>query len=65
MQLKKKVDQSVDASILHRKGNKIILGARRSEERGRERRGANKGIGTGIRRDRTEIQRIRMLTRNI
>ena len=28
MKLKKKKDQCVDASILHRKGNKIIMGGR-------------------------------------
>jgi hypothetical protein len=31
MKLKKKEDQIVDVSILHRRGNKIITGGRRRE----------------------------------
>ena len=36
MKLKKKEDQSVDASVLLRRGNKIITGSRRMEELRRE-----------------------------
>jgi hypothetical protein len=45
MQLKKEKDQSVDASILHRTGNKIIAGGRGREGPGRERRGGGKKGG--------------------
>ena len=37
MKLDKKEDQSVDASILLRRRNKIITGGRRREDTGRER----------------------------
>ena len=37
MNLKKKEDQSVDASVLLRKGNKIITGGRGWEELGKKR----------------------------
>ena len=36
MKLKKKEDQSVDASVLLKRGNKIITGHRRMEELRRE-----------------------------
>jgi hypothetical protein len=36
MKLKKKEEQSVNASILHRRGNKIIIGGRGREGPGRE-----------------------------
>jgi hypothetical protein len=35
MKLKKKEEQNMDASILYRKGNKIITGEREREEVGR------------------------------
>jgi hypothetical protein len=35
MELKKKEEQSVDVSILHRNGYKIITGGREQEELGR------------------------------
>ena len=54
IQLKKKEDQSLDASILHRMGDKIIIRAR---GKGRE--------GAGFRRDRRELQRIRKFNRNM
>ena len=59
MQLKKKEDQSVDASILHRTGNKTITA-------GRERKGIQRlrvGGGRGRIRYR-EVQRVRKLNRN-
>ena len=43
MKLKKKEDQSVDASVLLRRGNKIITGGRGREEPGMERKGRNIG----------------------
>jgi hypothetical protein len=62
MQLKTKEDQSVDASILHRTGNKIITGARGREGPEMERRGGGKKKKkrrAGIGRDRsTENQEI-------
>ena len=51
MELKKKEDQSVDASILHRKGNKIITKGRRRKGPEREKReGKKRGSGLGIER---------------
>ena len=46
MKLKKKENQSVDASIQHRRENKIITGGRGRKGPWRER------LGRGIRRDR-------------
>jgi hypothetical protein len=42
MKLKKKEDQSVDASFLLRRGNKIITGGRGSGGRGKKRGGEGK-----------------------
>jgi hypothetical protein len=42
MNLNKKEDQSVDASILLRRGNKVIIGGRKREEPGREKEGREK-----------------------
>jgi hypothetical protein len=39
MGLKKKGDQCVESSILHRGGNKIIMGSKGRDKPGRERRG--------------------------
>jgi hypothetical protein len=39
MMLKKKEDQGVDASVLHRRGSKIIMGGKRREGPGRDREG--------------------------
>jgi hypothetical protein len=51
----------MDALILHRRGNKIITGGRGRKGPGREEgRGREKGeAGSGIRKDRKEIQRVR------
>ena len=67
MKLKKKEDQSVDVSILHRKGNKIITGGPGREGPQRERgRGVEKGeTGSGMRMDKREVQRARKLNRNM
>ena len=43
MKLKKKEDQRVDASVLLRRGNKIIKGSRGWEGLGRKRRGGGGG----------------------
>jgi hypothetical protein len=69
MQLKKE-DQCVDASIVHRIGNKIITGARGREGPGRSRGGEEKkknptGLGKGIGKDRREVKRIRKFNRNM
>ena len=56
MKFKKKKDQSVDASILLRKGNKIITGGKRREGtesgEGRGKKEAESGMG----RDRREYR---------
>jgi hypothetical protein len=52
MKLKKKEDQSVNASVLLRRGNKIIIGGR-----GRE----SLGTGLGVGEDEEEVQRVRKL----
>ena len=51
MEFKKKEDQNVDASILHRKGNKIITGGRGREKERKERE-----------RDRRGVQRVKKLS---
>jgi len=62
MKLKKEEDQSVDASVLLRRGNKIIMEGRGRERPGRERGGGGKrGAGSGVGGDRGEIQRVRKL----
>ena len=43
MKLKKKEDQSVDVSVLLRRGNKIIMGSRGREGHGRKREEREKG----------------------
>jgi hypothetical protein len=50
MNLKKKEDQNVDASVLLRKGNKIIMGGKGKEGLGRERgeEGEYWGAGLGV-----------------
>jgi hypothetical protein len=66
MDLKKKEDQSVDASILHRRGNKLITQGRGRKRPGRQIKGEGKrGTGSGIRRDRREVQRVRKSNRNM
>jgi hypothetical protein len=64
---KKKEDQTVDASILHRRGNKIITGGRGRERPGRERIECreNGGSGSGIGRDGRDVQRVEKSNRNM
>jgi hypothetical protein len=45
MKLKRKEDQRVDASVLLRRGNKIIIGSRGWKEFGRKRRGEGEREG--------------------
>jgi hypothetical protein len=62
----KKEEKSVDASILHRTGNKIITGGGGRKRPGRETGGEGKSrAGTGIGRNRREVQRVRKLNRNM
>ena len=50
---KKRKDQSVDASVLLRRGTKIIMGGRGRERPGRVREGGGReGAGSGMGRDR-------------
>jgi hypothetical protein len=68
MKLKKKDDQSVDAYVLLRRGNKIIMGGRGLEGLGRktgkgEREKGGAGSGVGV--DRGDVQRVRKLYRGM
>jgi hypothetical protein len=66
MELKKKEDQSVDASILHRRGIKLITGGRGREGGAYEGEKWRREMGeSGIRRDSREVESIRKLNRNI
>ena len=66
MKLKKKENESVYASILLRRGNKIITEDRgRKVPGGREVREGKKGAGSGIGRDRRQVQRVRKSNRNM
>lgn len=51
-QSKEKEEQSVDASVLLRRGNKIITGGRERDGLGRERGGGRKKEGSGVGRTR-------------
>jgi hypothetical protein len=65
MEFKKKENQNVDASILHRMGNKTIIGGNRKEGSGSVVEGEWKvGAGPGIGKDRREVQWVRKLNRN-
>jgi hypothetical protein len=64
--LKKKEDQSVNASILLRRWNKIIMEGRVRKGTRRERGGrGERGAGLGMERHRREVQRVRKLNRNM
>ena len=57
----------MDASVLHRRGNKIITGGRGREGPGRERieYRENGGSGSGIGGDGREVQRVKKSNRNM
>jgi hypothetical protein len=66
MKLKRKENQRVDASILLRRGNKIIKGSRGQEGLGRKRRGEGKrGEESGMGGDGGDEQRVRKLNRGV
>jgi hypothetical protein len=57
MKLKKKEDQSVDASVLLRRRNKIVMEGREREEPGRERGGGGgKWAESGVRGNREKFR---------
>jgi hypothetical protein len=57
MKLKQKEDQIMDASVLLRRGNKILTGGRRWEELWRKKGGGGKGgAGTDMGGDRNDLQ---------
>ena len=58
---KKKEDQSVDASVLLRRGNKIITGGQEGLGRKRGEGKEKKGAGSGVGGDRGDVQRFRKL----
>lgn len=63
--LKRKTVQRMDASVLLRRGNKIIKGSRGWEGLGRKRRrGGGKGEESGMEGDR-DVQRVRKLNRGV
>jgi hypothetical protein len=66
MKLKTKEDESVDTSILLKSENKIITGNRlRGDQGGRNEGKVNKGAGSFMRRDITEVQRFKKLNKSI
>ena len=66
MKLKTKEDQSVSASVLLRRGNKILTGSIGWEKLGRKRGGGvEREAGSGMRRDRDYIQRVRKLNTGV
>ena len=66
MKPKKKNDQSVDASVLLRRKNKIITEFRLREGSGRKKGGVGeKGGESGVGQDREEVLRVRNLNGDI
>jgi hypothetical protein len=65
MKLKKKEDQNVDASVLLRRGNKILMGGRGWEGHGKKRggEGRKRQVISGIRANGNNIQRVRNFIR--
>ena len=57
----------MDASVLHRRGNKIITGDRRRKgpRRGERRRRKKKRTKSGIGRDRRGVQRVMKFNKNM
>jgi len=63
---KKKEDQNVDASVLLRRGNKILRGGRGWEGLGRKRGGEGDwGAKSGMGGDEDDIQRVRNFNRGM
>jgi hypothetical protein len=65
MKLKKNEDQSVDASVLLRRGNKIQEVEGRRDLGGREEGKGGRGAGSGMSEDWDDIQGIRNLNRGV
>jgi hypothetical protein len=65
MKFNKKEDQSVEVSMLLRRGNKIIMRGRGKKGSGRERGEGEKGVGSGMGRNKREVQRVRKINRNM
>jgi hypothetical protein len=64
MKLSKKEDQSVNVSVLLRKGNKIIRELKGGSDLKEKRRLGKQGSASGMGRDRREFQRVRKMKRN-
>ena len=68
LKLKKMEDKNVDAFVLLRSGNKILMGVRGWEELGKKRglvRGRKTGEGSGMGGNLDDIQRVRNLNRGV
>jgi hypothetical protein len=66
MKLKKKEDQSVENSVLFRRGNKIIKGGRgRGDLEGRQKGEEKRRTESDVRRDGRDVQRARNLNRSV
>ena len=66
MKLKKKEDQSVDASVLFRRRSKILMGEECGRDlRGREEEERGRGTGSGMGGERDDIQRKRNLNSGV
>jgi hypothetical protein len=64
MKLMKKESQSVDASVILGRGNKILMGGRGWERFGRKKEGVGKrGVESGTGGDGDDIKRVRSLNR--
>ena len=63
MKVKKKKDQSLDASVLFRRGDKIIMGGREWTRLGEKRGGGEgkKSAGSSVDGHRGNVQRVRKL----
>lgn len=67
IKLKKKEVYSVDASILRKRGNKIIIGGKGMDGPGSKRGQGRKKVraGSGMKNKRREVQRVRTMNRNM
>jgi hypothetical protein len=60
MKIKKKEGQSVDTSVLLRRGTKIIIVGRKWKRLGRKNGGrGERGAGSGVVGDRSDVQRVK------